>query len=99
MHGPESRRPNVLPLSRVRPYRTRLRDAMRRAKRGAEAPGQTDGRTSVPGKSWPAQTHLRVNDRAWPRLCEVRDTLMHRGVRADRQRLFETCTYERSDKA
>ena len=58
-------RANGLCLSRVRPYRTRLRDAMRRAKRGAEAPGQTDGRTSAPGKSWPAQTHWRVNDRAW----------------------------------
>ena len=33
--------PNVLPLSRVRPYRTRLRDATRRADRAAEAAGQT----------------------------------------------------------
>src|SRR5436190_3333751 len=33
--------PNVLPLSRVRPYRTRLRDATRRAVRAAEAAGQT----------------------------------------------------------
>src|SRR5437899_1792255 len=33
--NPVFRRPNVLPLSRVRPYRTRLR-----AERGAEAPGQ-----------------------------------------------------------
>jgi len=32
--------PNVLPLSRVRPYRTRLRDATRRAVRAAEAAGQ-----------------------------------------------------------
>src|SRR5947207_14148940 len=31
---------NVLPLSRVRPYRTRLRDATRRAVRAAEAAGQ-----------------------------------------------------------
>src|SRR5437764_1651143 len=33
-------RANVLPLSRVRPYRTRLRDATRRAVRAAEAAGQ-----------------------------------------------------------
>src|SRR5438046_917362 len=34
------RPPNVLSLSRVRPYRTRLRDATRRAVRAAEAAGQ-----------------------------------------------------------
>src|SRR5436190_7748076 len=35
-------------------FRTRLRDATRRAVRAAEAAGQTNGRTSAPGKSWPA---------------------------------------------
>src|SRR5437016_11293965 len=32
--------PNVLSLSRARPYRARLATRKRRAKRGAEAPGQ-----------------------------------------------------------
>src|SRR5437588_1425196 len=38
--GAYLRRPNVLSLSRARPYRAWLATRKRRAKRGAEAPGQ-----------------------------------------------------------
>src|SRR5437660_3696042 len=47
-------RPTDLRFSRARPYRARLRDATRRAKRAAEAAGQTNGRASAATASWPA---------------------------------------------
>src|SRR5437763_12632365 len=46
--------PTDLRFSRARPYRARLRDATRRAKRAAEAAGQTNGRASAATASWPA---------------------------------------------
>ena len=44
----------ALRFSRARPYRAWLRDATRRAKRAAEAAGQTNGRASAATASWPA---------------------------------------------